>query len=93
MQLGMIGLGLFSLVMLRSMIRSAPAPAPVLTSLVPGTASAEAPAPQVTKPSSAARLRRFHGSGRSLRDELSDLVKEDPDVASNVLKSWIGHVG
>ena len=30
------------------------------------------------------------GSGPSLRDELSDLVKEDPDSAANILRTWIG---
>ena len=32
------------------------------------------------------------GSGPSLRDELSDLVKEDPDAAANILRTWIGQV-
>ena len=38
----------------------------------------------------ARRLRRFTGSGPSLRDELSELVQEDPDTAANILRSWIG---
>jgi flagellar biosynthesis/type III secretory pathway M-ring protein FliF/YscJ len=33
---------------------------------------------------------RFQHSGRSLRDELSELIKEDPDAAANVLQNWIG---
>ena len=32
----------------------------------------------------------FSGSGPSLRDELSELVKEDPDAAANILRAWIG---
>ena len=40
----------------------------------------------------ARRLRRMTGTGPSLRDELSELVKEDPDSAANVLRSWIGQV-
>jgi flagellar biosynthesis/type III secretory pathway M-ring protein FliF/YscJ len=39
------------------------------------------------------RLSRFNKTGRSLRDELSDLVQEDPDAAANILKSWIGQSG
>ena len=39
----------------------------------------------------ARRLQRFSGGGPSLRDELSELVKEDPDAAANILRSWIGH--
>ena len=40
----------------------------------------------------ARRLRRMTGTGPSLRDELSELVKEDPDSAANILRSWIGQV-
>jgi flagellar biosynthesis/type III secretory pathway M-ring protein FliF/YscJ len=32
---------------------------------------------------------RFHASGRSLRDELTELVRDDPDAAANVLQNWI----
>jgi flagellar biosynthesis/type III secretory pathway M-ring protein FliF/YscJ len=37
-------------------------------------------------------LVRFGTSGKSLKDELADLVSEDPDAAANVLRNWIGHV-
>ena len=33
---------------------------------------------------------KFQHSGRSLRDELTELVREDPDAAANVLQNWIG---
>lgn len=33
--------------------------------------------------------RRFQSSGHSLRDELTVLVREDPDAAANILKLWI----
>jgi len=39
------------------------------------------------------RLGRFGGSGRSLRDDLSELVQEDPDAAANILRTWIGSPG
>jgi len=32
---------------------------------------------------------RFQSSGRSLRDELTELVREDPDGAASVLQNWI----
>ena len=35
---------------------------------------------------------KFQNSGRSLRDELSELVHEDPDSAASVLANWIGEV-
>jgi len=86
--LGMIGLVFFSLIMLRSMIRGAP------------TSEREGPAPaapaetaEEEESSTQARqrqLKRFSGSGASLRDELSELVNEDPETAANILRNWIG---
>ena len=35
----------------------------------------------------ARRLRRMTGTGPSLRDELSEMVKEDPDSAANILRT------
>ncbi|HAN96461.1 MAG TPA: hypothetical protein DCQ98_03050, partial [Planctomycetaceae bacterium] len=34
--------------------------------------------------------RRFDGDGPSLRDELTELIQDDPDAAVSVLKQWIG---
>ena len=91
--LGMIGLALFSLVMLRSMVRSAPLATPTAGFPVLYAKASAEPEEEPAHTAAAKRLRRFQGSGVSLRDELSDLVHEDPDVAANILKSWIGHVG
>ena len=91
--LGMIGLALFSMVMLRSMIRAIPVTPPAAAMPKLFTPEAQEEAPEAAKTAAAKRLRRFQTSGRSLRDELSDLVQEDPDVAANILKSWIGHAG
>ncbi|NUQ62432.1 MAG: hypothetical protein HUU20_08080 [Pirellulales bacterium] len=90
--LGMILLALVSLAMLRSMVRSAPLPAPVRTTLL--SARAEEPEEKEEEGATAAerRLRRFQ-SGTSLKDELSLLVAEDPDAAANILRTWIGHPG
>ncbi|MGH7194129.1 MAG: flagellar M-ring protein FliF C-terminal domain-containing protein, partial [Candidatus Saccharimonadales bacterium] len=90
--LGMVGLGLVSLMMLRSMARSGPGPAalPDLPLPPPETEQAtESPAEEaeVKAPS---RLKRRTGQGQSLRDELADLVREDPDMAANILRTWIG---
>jgi flagellar M-ring protein FliF len=91
--LGMIGVALVSLMMLRSLIRSAP-PMPETRGAKPRIASSttaheeEAPEPVVT---AAPRLRRFSGAGPSLRDELSAMVKEDPDTAANILRGWISN--
>ena len=34
--------------------------------------------------------RKGESSGMSLRDELINMVREDPDAAANVLRTWIG---
>jgi flagellar M-ring protein FliF len=92
--LALVGLGLFSLVFLRGMLKPGPAAPPSL-------AGADAPpAPQLAATGSdedadeeeahPARKRRFRTSGPNLRDELTEMVKEDPDAAANVLKAWIG---
>jgi len=89
--LGMVGLTLFSLVMLRSMIRAAPQPPDAESSptILPGGEATDAE----TAAAAAKRLSRFSGGGRSLRDELAELVQEDPDAAANILKTWISSVG
>lgn len=93
---GMIGLALFGLMMLRSTIRSIPVPRPVMepTASPAATAAAE-PADEPEEVAAGAagssRLKRFTSSGPTLRDELTDLVQEDPDAAANVLRAWIGN--
>ena len=34
--------------------------------------------------------RRAQSTGPTLREELSSMVKDDPDAAANVLRTWIG---
>jgi len=90
--LGLTLLGLFSLVVLRSMARSMPA-APGRP--LPVAVAASSPAPQEPQPAETPaerRLRRFAAGGPSLRDELSELVTEDPDAAASILRTWIGNV-
>jgi flagellar M-ring protein FliF len=87
--------GLFSLLMVRSIVRSVPGSA---SSTPPDRENAatqpaedveeETEAPQPATPQ---RLRRRKAkSGPSLRDELVEIVREDPDAAANILRSWIG---
>jgi flagellar M-ring protein FliF len=109
--LAMVGLVLFSLGMLRSVLRGVPAGVPGHPRAGGGSAESATVSMRVTAPESkphdpeyqvpreeavevtaARRLRRMAGSGPSLRDELSELVKEDPDSAANILRSWIGQV-
>jgi flagellar M-ring protein FliF len=86
--LGLIGLGFFSLLMIRSMVKSSPASEAGEAVAVEAngsdgeTASGE---PQ-------RKLTRFGTSGKSLKEELSELVAEDPDTAAVILRNWIGNV-
>ena len=96
--LGMFALAAVGVVFLRSMIRASqqvPAhePTPMRESQAIATNhsdTVETNEDDETNESVASTLkRRFQVSGRSLRDELTDLVKEDPDAAANILKLWI----
>ncbi len=82
----------FSLLMLRSMIAAGPTERQSLELFRREEGGSEEPDREATA-SVANRLSRFATTGRSLRDELSELVEEDPDAAANILKAWIGHIG
>lgn len=105
--LGMAGVALFGLVLLRGMIQAVPAtmapqsaaaaPAAVASAaaapspLAAAAAAASAPAEPVTERQAARnRLKRRATSGPSLREELTDIVREDPDTAVAILRNWIG---
>jgi len=69
--LGLLALAGFSLVMLRSMIRAVPeSPTPLDLASAPVSQSPEA-AERESDEAEERRLRRFQGTGRSLRDELA----------------------
>ena len=92
----MVGLVLFSLGMLRSMLRSVPAAAGGVGHGLDARDGRRSRRPQESEEpveaTAARRLRRMTGTGPSLRDELSEFVKEDPDSAANILRTWIGQV-
>ena len=98
--IGMFGFAIFGMSMLRGMIRSAqndPSPGSVqtipLNSLSVHNPEGESPSEEGDEEGedAANSLRaRFQHSGRSLRDELTELVREDPDAAASVLQNWIG---
>lgn len=87
-------LALASIFFLRGMIRASQAPVPTPTVSVPVeqlAALEEEPLDEEDEVELANSLKaRFHGPQRSLRDELTDLVREDPDAAAAVLNAWIG---
>jgi flagellar M-ring protein FliF len=93
---GMIGLAFFGLWMLRSLVRSTAVAVPreaTSAARVAAVASEEMEEEPEAVKAAAPRLRRFGTSGPSLRDELAQLVQEDPDAAANVLRTWIGNGG
>ncbi len=88
--LALLSVGIFSLLLLRGMIRSTTAePSEAIPAL-------DVPEPQLDseeeeKEDIISMLpRREPSSGLTLRQELSALVKDDPDAAANVLRTWIG---
>lgn len=94
--LGLVFLALASLGLLRSTIKSAPLDHPVerraqaaLTVESDAFESEESRETEMHKKQQR-RLANFSRGGASLRDELSELVKEDPDAAANILRTWIG---
>lgn len=90
--LAMILVGLFSLMMLRSMLSaSSPAPtsSPEAAAATPANTSTAEEADEGPETVKMPR-RRFNSSGPTLRDELREIVKEDPDAAATVLRAWIG---
>jgi flagellar M-ring protein FliF len=101
--LGTGGLALVSLLILRSVVRSVPsiqAPAEVaaedtnvassLTLVTSIPDEVVLSGDQASGSPSRNRLKRKSGNGPSLRDELTSMVKEDPDAAVAVLRNWIG---
>ena len=93
--LAMVVLVLVSVSMLRSVLRAVPATTPetsAMSARIPASDSKTEEKEEPVEAAAARRLRRLTGSGPSLRDELSELVKEDPDSAANILRTWIGQV-
>jgi flagellar M-ring protein FliF len=93
--LGLFALAAFGVVFLRGMVRSAQVVDPTVGSerqvahaSTPEVQGPSAPAEQLESPANTLK-RKFQSTGRSLREELAELVREDPDAAANVLKLWI----
>ncbi len=86
--LAMIALGGFSLLMLRSTLRSSATPAePVGMPSPPANSggASDDEEPQVSEN----RLMGLRTGGPSLREDLSEMVQEDPAVAARIIENWI----
>ncbi len=93
----MLGVALFSLRVLRSVVRggttgdpaSAALASPALT-LQPDAGSA---APDNESEPEDDRPRLRFKKGKSLKDDLVQIVQDDPDAAADILRSWISKAG
>jgi flagellar M-ring protein FliF len=91
----LVGVGLVSLLMLRGMVRGVPAgrePQTQATSQQPGQprlAIHEAADEDEPEPVRALKA-NFRATGPDLKKELQEIVKENPDAAATILRSWIG---
>lgn len=92
--LAVVGVGLVSLLMLRSMVRSpggaTPAAAVSSQTEKPRVALHEPPADEEDPEPMRVLKARFRATGPDLRAELQEIVKENPDAAATILRSWIG---
>jgi len=87
--LGLMALVAFSLIILRSAVRAAPTASPgalATTAMMPGESEAQEEQPKQEK-----KKWRTSEAAKSLRDEVAELVAEDPETAANILKAWIGN--
>ncbi|MEM8944637.1 MAG: hypothetical protein AAGD11_05580 [Planctomycetota bacterium] len=90
---------LVSLMMLRSMVKSIPAAEPAAaisspTLALDTTDSATAPTEGESAESEENQRPRLRlKKGDSLKDDLVEIVREDPDAAAAILRSWIGNAG
>lgn len=98
--LGMIVVGLFALMMVRSMVgsvnKTAPAASASSTAAAAGhgghgSSEAEHADEADESPAVISMLKRnFDANTPNLKDELRNLVKDDPDAAATILRNWIG---
>ncbi|WP_347245858.1 hypothetical protein [Thermogutta sp.] len=89
--LGLMGLALLSLIVLRSTVRQTPQPVSGSTAVIPDTSVSTAAA-ESSRAETETRTKRRAGTGtKSLREEVAELVAEDPETAANILKAWIGN--
>lgn len=92
--LGLFAVALSSLFILRSMVRAALTDSAVTPESMPQatpTTEPESEDKEEDGHEAAATLnRRVQPKGSALKEELTSMVREDPDAAANILRSWIG---
>ncbi|ASV73697.1 Flagellar M-ring protein FliF [Thermogutta terrifontis] len=89
--LGLMALALVSLIVLRSTVRQTAQPVTGSPVVIP-EAPTSTPANEASETQTETRTKRRAATGtRSLREEVAELVAEDPETAANILKAWIGN--
>jgi flagellar M-ring protein FliF len=96
--LAMLGVAMFSLLVLRSVVNAKPSEiAGGSAAATPGlTLDADEPqakAESTTEDPQENRPRLKLKKGTSLKDDLVDIVRDDPNAAADILRSWIGKAG
>jgi flagellar M-ring protein FliF len=95
--LAMLGVAMFSLLVMRSVVKGGPTSAPATAGAAGSTLSIQADEPtsqsdDTTEEAGDDRPRLRLKRGKSLKDDLVGIVHEDPDAAAEILRSWIGKV-
>jgi len=99
--LAMLGVAMFSLLVLRSVVNGKPGdaggaaatPGLTLHADEPQASGSKSGAPgsaEAAEATEAERPRLRLKKGNSLKDDLVEIVREDPDAAADILRQWIG---
>ncbi|GMQ80526.1 MAG: flagellar M-ring protein FliF C-terminal domain-containing protein [Planctomycetia bacterium] len=93
--LAMFGLAFFSLLMVRSMVKSLPPAEPAAAASLPtfSVVTDESHQADSEEESAEAGPRRHFIKGPSVKDELAEMVREDPETAAHILRNWIVSAG
>jgi flagellar M-ring protein FliF len=88
----MLGVAMFSLMVLRSVVNGKPGDsAGAAATASPLTLQADEPMKAAEKDDAeeSGRPRLRLKKGKSMKDDLVEIVREDPDAAADILRSWI----
>jgi flagellar M-ring protein FliF len=90
--LAMIGVAMFSLMVIKSVVKGGPGGASPLASTPALSVQAEdrGGSGDPSDPDAPERTRLRIKKGVSLKDDLAEMVREDPEGAAAILKAWIG---
>ena len=92
--LAMIGVAMFSLLVLKSVVKGGPAGGSPLAAAPALAIHADEAGVEVgADPDAPQRARLRIKKGVSFKDDLAEMVREDPEAAAAILKSWIGKAG